>query len=102
MQDHQKAKVEEVKIELEQIKFQNSNAINKQQEKVNEIKSRIDNFNETRIVSAAIKSLKRHSPTRFQLMLLVTALASILGFLMMLVALFRDKVDERLEELASS
>lgn len=97
MRDQQKNAVEKAKMELDQIKLQYTKDVKTQEERVREINTRIDNFNETRIVSAAVPSLKPSGISQIQLFLLTIIGAIFAGFFAVLVSLFRDKVKQRME-----
>ena len=101
MRAQQRLAVEEVKIELEQTKFHHQTSITEQEEKLSEINARLDNINETRIVSLAIPSLKASGLARNKLLILSLFFAVAAGFIAMLLALFRDKVKKKLSEVSS-
>jgi hypothetical protein len=99
--DQQKLVVEKAKLDVEQIKFTHENDIASQRQSIQEIKTRLDNYNETRIVSPPIPSLGATGLTRKTLLLLVVFLAAFAGFFAMLVAMFADKVKQRKLELST-
>lgn len=98
--DQQKLVVEKAKLDVEQIKFTHENDIASQRQTILEIQTRLDNYNETRIVSPPVSSLEPTGLTRKTLMLLVIFLAAFAGFFAMLVAMFSDKVKQRRLELS--
>ncbi len=99
--DQQKLVVEKAKLDVEQIKFTHENDIASQRQSIQEIKTRLDNYNETRIVSPPIPSLEPAGLTRKTLLLVVVFLAGFAGFFAMLVAMFADKVKQRKLELST-
>ncbi len=101
LRDQQKLKVSEAKVKLEEIQHQHEISTVLQEEKVREIRSRLDNLNETRAVSTAIQSLKPIGAGRKQLILLVFTAAVFLGFAAVVLAIFGEKVKQRLEEEAA-
>jgi hypothetical protein len=98
--ERQRLKVDEVKVKLEEIKHQHEISTTMQDEKLREIKTRLDNFSETRAVSTAVQSLKPIGVSRLQLIFLAFMGAVFIGFAAVLLAIFGDKVKERLEEEA--
>jgi hypothetical protein len=100
LQDRQKLKVNEIKVKLEKIKLQHELSIAMQEQKVHEIKTRLDNFNETRAVSTAVQSLKPEGVSRLQLGFITILVAGFAAVVAVFLAMFRDKVKERLEEEA--
>ncbi|MCU7850755.1 MAG: hypothetical protein KZQ80_00935 [Candidatus Thiodiazotropha sp. (ex Monitilora ramsayi)] len=99
MRAQQKLKVEEAKMMLEQIKLEHLNDIKRKEEKVREINTRLDNFNETRIVSIAVPSLRRTGSSQLQLLVMIFIGSLFAGIVAMLLAMFRNKVNEKLEEV---
>ncbi len=99
--DQQKLVVEKARLDVEQIKFTHENDIASQRQSIQEIRTRLDNYNETRIVSPPVASLESAGLTRKTLLLLVVFLAGFAGFFAMLVAMFADKVKQRRLELST-
>ncbi len=99
--DQQKLVVEKAKLDVEQIKFTHENDVANQRQSIKEIKTRLDNYNETRIVSPPVPSLGLVGLTRKTLILLVVFLSAFAGFFAMLVAMFADKVKQRRLELST-
>jgi hypothetical protein len=98
LRKQQRLRVDEVKMQLEQIQLEHKAATAIQEERVRELKTRLENFSETRAVSTAIPSLNPVGISRAQLVVLVFVVAGFTGFLAVLFAMFGDKVKERLEE----
>jgi hypothetical protein len=98
--DRQKLKVDEIKVKLEKIKLEHEQSIAMQEQKVYELKTRLDNFNETRAVSTAVQSLKPEGVSRFKLGFIAILVAGLAAVVAVFLAIFRDKVKERLEEEA--
>jgi hypothetical protein len=98
--DQQKLVVEKAKLDVEQIKFTHENDIASQRQSIKEIKTMLDNYNETRIVSPPVPSLGSSGMTRKTLILLIVFLAAFAGFVAMLVSMFADKVHQRELELS--
>jgi hypothetical protein len=96
MRERQRLKVSQVKAALEEIKHQHHISTTMQEEKVREIKTRLDNFNETRAVSIAVKSLKPIGMSRLKFIVMVLFLAVFVGISAVLLAAFGEKVKERL------
>ena len=99
--DQQKLVVEKAKLDVEQIKFNHENEIASQKQEIQEIKTRLDNYNETRIVSPPVPSLKPSGLTRSMLIVLVVFFAAFAGFFAMLIVMFSDKVKQRKLELST-
>jgi hypothetical protein len=100
LRDKQELAVEEATMVIQQTKLEHDQSIKVQEETVRLIKDELDNINETRIVSTAVQSLEPTNMQRKQLLILAFVLAVFSGLFSMLMALFRDKVRERLEENA--
>jgi uncharacterized protein involved in exopolysaccharide biosynthesis len=92
--------VDEIKVKLEKIKLEHEQSIAMQEQKVYELKTRLDNFNETRAVSTAVQSLKPEGVSRFKLGFIAILVAGLAAVVAVFLAIFRDKVKERLEEEA--
>lgn len=97
--DQQKINNEEMRIELEQVKYQHKSAIAEQEELIKRIRTKLDNFHETRAVTASVPSLKKPGLSRSMIMALGLVLAAMVGFFVVFVAYFREKVRERIEEI---
>lgn len=97
--EQQNLVVEKAKLDVEQIKFNHQNAIAQQKQNIREIQIRLDNYNETRIVSPPVASLESSGLTRKALLILVVFMAIFSGFFAMLVAMFADRVRQRRLEL---
>jgi Na+-translocating ferredoxin:NAD+ oxidoreductase RnfG subunit len=98
MVDQQKLKIEKIEMEMEQVKLNQKNLKAKQAEKVREVKTRLDNFSETRAVSTATKSVEPSGFSRSQIILEVFIGAICAGFLAAIFAIFGERVKERLNE----
>lgn len=97
--EQQKLALDEVNLELQQIKLKHESSVSAAEEKVREVYTILDNFDETRIVSTAVPSLKPTGLSRVQLLFLSLFLAGFVGFFAMLFVLFRDQLKRRLEEV---
>lgn len=98
--EQQKLVIDKINLDLERIKLQHKNAISEQKQRIKEIQTRLDNYNETRSVSSPVLSLNPTGLTQMTLIVLFVVLAVFFGFTSMLVALFNDKVKQRKLELA--
>lgn len=98
--EQQQLTIDKGELDLDKIKFNNLNAISLQKQNIKEVQTKLDNYNETRVVSAPIASLKPVGLTRKTLILLFVFLAGFAGFAVVLMAIFSDKVKERKLELS--
>lgn len=99
MREQIRRTIEMIKLELQQTKLTQEDLIARQEEKVHEIEIRNENFSETRIVSAAIPSLKSSGLSYFQLTVISSVIAALVGFVVVLFSMFLKKVKERDENL---
>ena len=96
LRERQRLKVSQVKANLEEIKHQHEISTTMQEEKVREIKTRLDNFNETRAVSIAVQSLKPIGTSRLKFFVMLFFGAVFVGISAVFLAAFGEKVKERL------
>lgn len=99
--EQQQLVIEKVKLDIENLKLNHQNQISERLQKIKEIETRLENFDETRIVSEPVPSLSPEGMTRTKLMAVFVFLSAFTGFAAMLMALFFDKVKQRRIELAS-
>ena len=85
---------------IDNIKLDHQAEVQAQQRKVESFQQKLDTFNNTRVISMPVKSLEPEGLTRKLLLIVIVILAGFAGFAAMLLALFRDKVRQRREELA--
>lgn len=97
--DQQNLVIDKTKLEIERVKLGYQKDINEQIQRIKEIETRLENYNETRVVSAPVPSLQPTGLKRPILMVLVVLLALIAGFFATLIAMFAEKVKVRKEEL---
>ena len=100
--EQQKLVIDKIELDARQIRFNHQNNVATQMQAIKEIKTRLDNYNETRMVSPPVPSLTTTGLTRNTLIILVIFLATFIGFGAMLIAMFADKVKQRRVELAQS
>lgn len=98
--DLQKIAVEKVKLDIQSINQDHSRKILEIKQQIKEVSTKLKNYNETRVVSAPVLSIEAVGLSRNFLILIVIFMAGFAGFSAMLVAMFRDKVNERLQETA--
>ncbi len=101
-QDQQQQAINSGRLQLESIKLKHERAIAAQQRKIDDIRKKIGSYNISRVVSAPVKSIKPTGLSRNILLALTVFMALILSFFIVLGALFRDKVRQRLAEEAQS
>ncbi len=87
-----------LKLKMNNIQREHQIEIDQQQRLVESLQSKLDNFNRTRVVTEPVSSLAPQGMTKKLLIVLVIFLAAFTGFAAMLVAMFRDKVKQRLQE----
>ncbi|MEJ2455317.1 MAG: hypothetical protein P8103_14330 [Candidatus Thiodiazotropha sp.] len=100
MREQQKLAVDEANLSLKKIKLEHENEITKQENLVSDLKMKLDNFGETRVVSSAVPSLKMSGLSKLKLVLISITIAVAMGLLVMFIAMFREKVKERERELS--
>lgn len=91
--------IDKSKLEIERVKQAHEKLLSEQIGHIKEIETRLDNYNETRVVSDPVPSMQPAGLKRNVLMVLIFVLAIMGGFFMVLLALFSDKVRQRKQEL---
>jgi hypothetical protein len=99
-QDELTASIENAKVKIKDIQREYQIEVTHQQRLVESIQAKLDAFNRTRVVTKPVPSLGPQGLTRKTLVILVVFLAAFAGFAAMLLAMFRDKVKQRLEEIS--
>ena len=97
-QDEQHKILELAKLELNEIELKHQGEVEDQQREVVKIQQEMDAFNFTRLLSEPLRSLKPTKLSRSMMVVLVVFIAAFIGFIAMLIAMFRDKVNQRLQE----
>ncbi len=99
-QDQQRQAIKSGQLQLETIKLKHERAVAASQRTIDDIRQKLGSYNISRVVSAPVKSIKPAGLSRTILLVLTVFMALILSFFIVLGALFRDKVRERLAEQA--
>ncbi len=99
-QDELTASIESSKAKIKDIRREHQIEIDQQQRLVDSIQFKLDSNNRTRVVTQPVPSLGPQGMTRNKLIILAVFVAAFAGFAAMLLAMFRDKVRQRLEEIA--
>lgn len=97
-QDEQQQAIEATRLKLNEVQLEHERKIEAQRRKVAEVQAKIDAYNVTRVVSEPVKSIQVAGLSRNALLGLLVFLAGFVGFMAMLVALFRDRIREKAEE----
>lgn len=97
--DQQNLVIDKTRLEIERVKLEHQNAISEQSQRIKEIETRLENYNETRMVSAPVPSLEPTGLKRNMLIVLSILLALMAGFFATLLVMFADKVKQRKKEL---
>ena len=97
-QDEQHKTLELAKLELNEIELEHQREVEDQQREVVKIQQQMDAFNFTRLLSEPVRSLNSTQLSRTKMIIIVIFIAAFIGFLAMLIAMFRDKVNQRLQE----
>jgi hypothetical protein len=97
-QDQQLQSIESLKLKLDEVRLAHQRKLEAQQRKIENIRAKLDSFNLSRVVSKPVRSVDPAGLSRKLLMALVVLAAGFGGFVAMLMALFRDRVRERLQE----
>lgn len=97
-QDQQQLAMESLQLNLDDVKLAHQRKIEAQQRKIDDIRAKLDSFNLSRVVSEPVRSINPTGLSQKLLLVLVVFLAGFAGFVAMLIALFRDRVRERLLE----
>lgn len=98
--DQQNLRITELKLTIDRIKKDFAESIERQQVKVNELETRLNNYNKTRVVGQPVLSIQPVGLNQNILLALVVVVAFMLGFAAVLVAVFRDKTHQRELELS--
>lgn len=99
-QDETINKINTSRINLNQLEKEHKEKIIRQQLAVENIKDKLGAFNKTQVVTEPVKSLKPVGLSRNLLILLIFIISGVIGFAVMLLVMFRDKVREALQESA--
>lgn len=99
-QDELKELLASSHLQIRDLKREHQVEIEKQQRVIEGIRAKLDSYNRTRVVSQPVPSLEPEGLTRNVLIMLVLCVALFTGFAAMLIAMFRDKVRQKREELA--
>lgn len=97
--EQQNLVIDQAKLEVERIKFDHQNQISEKTQRIREIETLLENYNETRVVSEPVASLGPTGLKRNMLLVIVVFIALFGGFLASLLAMFADKVRQRKREL---
>lgn len=97
-QDEYAEKIGSIQLELQDIERNHVDNISDQARVVDQVQNKIDSFNRTRQVSNPVVSVKPSGLTRNLLMALVFVFSLFAAFAVVLLCLFRDKVEQRLRD----
>jgi hypothetical protein len=98
----QRIVLEKSKLELENAELGLKNQIALKKQKILELETLLDNFSSTRVISTATPSLKPVGLSKPMASILVILLSLFASFALVLLLLFKDKVRERKQELATT
>lgn len=98
-QDEIQDAINTARIRLKELEKAQQDNINLQQQTIKTLEDKLAAFNRTRLVNSPVLSVEPQGLTRPYLVILVVLFASLAGFGMMLLMLFRDKVRERRETI---
>lgn len=97
-QDETINKISASKIKLTELEKEHKEKINRQKLAVQTIQDKLGSFNKTQVVTEPVQSLKPVGLTQELLILLILIISVFIGFAVMLLAMFRDKVRQALQE----
>lgn len=99
-QDDLKQSLDKSRFKVKEIRRTHQIEIEQQQHLVESIQAKLDTYNRTKVVTQPVPSLEPQGLTQKTLVLIVIFLAVFTGFGAMLLVMFRDKVKQRMEEIA--
>lgn len=91
--------IAKLELQIDKLEMNHQKAVDEQELKIEQLMSKLKNYNETRIVGQPAKSLEPVGLKPKLLVVLIVFLAGFAGFMAMLLWLFRDKVMQRQQEL---
>jgi hypothetical protein len=97
--DEQNLNIAELKLTIDRVSKEHTQAIEEQHSKVSDLESRLENFNRTRIIGKPVLSVKPVGLSRIILFPLLFLIVFFISFAVILVSIFRDKVHQREMEL---
>ncbi|MGD2066772.1 MAG: hypothetical protein PVI43_06360 [Candidatus Bathyarchaeota archaeon] len=97
--EQQNLVIDQARLNVERVKFDHQNLISEKTQRIREIETLLENYNETRVVSEPVASLEPTGLKRNMLLVMVVVLALLGGFFASLLAMFTDKVRQRKQEL---
>jgi len=95
----QQLTIDKVLLSIDKKKFQTKNMIAQQKQKLNKLQTQLDNYNKTRVVSEGVVSQKSVGLSKKLLLILLMFISGFVGFMAVLIALFKDKLKQRQLEL---
>jgi hypothetical protein len=86
-------------IKLVELQKEHEEKVLRQELAINRIQGKLDDFDRTQVVTLPVLSLEPVGMTRSMLIVVLFFMSVIAGFAFMLMALFRDKVNQRLRDM---
>lgn len=93
-----KVEIDQIRDEIEKAKFDHQQEIVKQNQKISDVKARLENFDATRVISDPVISQEPVGLTRVWFIVIAIAASFFLALLLMIFSAFNDKVKARMAE----